>query len=311
MRIQLFLLLCCCVMNLFASDPEVQEIDQRIEKQTKLRVGAWCLVPWNGGYSTAEILQIEGDTTKVRVFDHSLPVSDWPVKMFHSDDLERLIHQKHESLEALVECLKQNQTLRSSEIEKALYAIDRACFAPRHPYFDTAIDIEKGMCISSPHMHVSCLELVKDQFNDATAILDVGTGTGFMAAMFAFLAPQAEVTGIEYFKELTELAKNNCQILDEEIQSRLHWVTGDGKAGHLEGAPYDVIHVGFMCKNIPQVLLDQLKPGGKMIIPVGSRVSFYDSRLCGGSLFLIEKDPDGSFHLFRVFGCSYVPALNM
>ncbi|MCB1074365.1 MAG: methyltransferase domain-containing protein [Simkania sp.] len=307
MRIQICFLL-FFVINLFAHDQELNGIDDRIKKQTVSRLGNWCVVPWNEKYCSAEILNLQGEEASVRVFDSSLPVTEWPVVIVRKTDIKQMMVQKHESLESLIKGLKDNSTLRTPQIEEALYKIDRAFFAPRYPYFDTAIDIGREMCISSPHIHVFCLELLKERFKTATTILDVGTGTGFLAAMFAFLAPQAEVIGIEYYEELTELAANNCQVLEAEITKRLHWVTGNGENGYYPQAPYDVIHVGFMCKNIPQKLLDQLKLGGTMIVPVGSQVSSYDSRLLGGKMLLIDKGLDGSIHIFPVFSCSFVPS---
>ncbi len=95
-------------------------------------------------------------------------------------------------------------------------------------------------------------------------ILDVGTGTGYLAAVLARLAPDAEVYGLEYYDSLTHTAANTIQRNLPKEASRVSFITTDGEKGYLEGAPYDIITVGFMSEGIPQPLVDQLKPGGRL-----------------------------------------------
>ena len=168
------------------------------------------------------------------------------------------------------------------------------------------------MCISAPHMHIWALELSKHLFANAKSILDVGTGTGYMADMYAHLSPQAKVVGIDWFDTLIIHAKRlRSRHLPKEIGDRIDFICGDGEKGYLPGAPYDIIHVGFMCEKIPQDLINQLRPGGWLIIPIGSGVSSYDSRLLSGKLLVVHKKKNGTIQSYETFSCCFIPSKNL
>lgn len=111
------------------------------------------------------------------------------------------------------------------------------------------------------------------KLKEGARVLDVGSGSGYLAVCFAHLVkPSGKVIGIDHVEGLVELSlrntrKSNSALLDEGI---LQLVCGDGRQGWPAAAPYDVIHVGASGPEIPAALLEQLAPGGILMMPVGS-----------------------------------------
>lgn len=111
--------------------------------------------------------------------------------------------------------------------------------------------------------------------------------------------------GIDHIKELTEFSRNNVKndqpgLLEQE---RIVLVTGDGRKGYPWKAPYDVIHVGAATNGVPEALHQQLKPRGRMIVPVGPN---------GGTQYLEQhdKDKDGKIVVKRLMGVRYFPLIS-
>jgi protein-L-isoaspartate(D-aspartate) O-methyltransferase len=126
-------------------------------------------------------------------------------------------------------------------------------------------------------------------------VLEVGTGSGYQAAILSKLVKQ--VYSIEIIEPLGKKAVNRLKKLGyKNIQVRL----GDGYYGWKEHAPFDLIVVTAAAGHIPPPLLEQLKPGGRMVIPVGSRFLVQQ-------LVLIEKDPNGKFNTRQVLPVAFVP----
>jgi protein-L-isoaspartate(D-aspartate) O-methyltransferase len=151
---------------------------------------------------------------------------------------------------------------------RAILEIPREEFLPPDSrnlsYRDDPIPIGHGQTISQPYMAAlmaQCLELQGDE-----TVLDVGSGSGYHAAVLGALA--ARVYSIELIPELVEQARTNL-----ENTGRAHnivVVCGDGSAGYPEHAPYDAISVAAAAPDVPDKLLGQLSDPGKMVIPVGS-----------------------------------------
>ena len=151
-------------------------------------------------------------------------------------------------------------------------------------------------------MHAHALEQLLPNLVAGATVLDVGCGSGYLCTCMAHLVGESgRVVGIDYVKGLTDLSVANISKDDGALleSGLVQIVLGDGWQGHAASAPFDCIHVGAAAARVPRALVEQLKPGGRMIIPVGPR---------GGSqhLMRIDKDADGQVTQHRLMGVRYV-----
>jgi len=286
-------------------------LDTRIAIQSIFpRQRGWCHLPWKGRIFTGTILRLYENSADVKIMDTDVHYVQWPVVTFSINDLLPVTFEKCSDSQGLIASLKESGKLKSASIETAMQKIDRAWFCPLNPYYDTAIEIGHDMFISSPHMHILSLELCRDLFSNARSILDIGSGSGYLCAMFAELAPQAHVVGVEYYDDfITEAKKTISDHLPQTHVDRIEFHQGDGEKGYAQNAPYDIIYVGFMCTQIPQALIDQLACGGRLLIPVGQNRSSYNEKCLTGDLYVVQKLHDNTLHTEAVFTCSFVPSL--
>lgn len=170
---------------------------------------------------------------------------------------------------------------RDKEIVEYFNQLDRGYFMPDHKEsakLDQAFPIGHGQTISQPSL-VLKMTLALDIHQDAK-VLEIGTGSGFQTALLA--AFSRTVFTVERIKELQEQAKER---LINANYHNVHYKQDDGSLGWEENAPYDRIIVTAAASEIPKELVQQLKKGGKMIIPIGSKFS--------QELQLIEKKENG------------------
>uniref|UniRef100_A0A453C7W5 Protein-L-isoaspartate O-methyltransferase n=1 Tax=Aegilops tauschii subsp. strangulata TaxID=200361 RepID=A0A453C7W5_AEGTS len=186
---------------------------------------------------------------------------------------------------ALVEYLKQYGVVRTDKVAEVMETIDRALFVPEGftPYTDSPMPIGYNATISAPHMHATCLELLKDYLQPGMHALDVGSGSGYLTACFAMMVgPEGRAVGIEHIPELVVASTENVE------RSAAAALMKDGSLSfHVSAAP-----------EIPRPLLEQLKPGGRMVIPVGT----YSQ-----DLQVIDKSADGSTSVRNDASVRYVP----
>jgi protein-L-isoaspartate(D-aspartate) O-methyltransferase len=186
--------------------------------------------------------------------------------------------------------------IRDERVLKAMGRVPRELFVPEESreraYEDAALPIGSGQTISQPAMVALICELLDLQGDER--VLDVGTGSGYQAAVLAELA--ADVHTIERRADLAEQARENLAAAGYADRVRVH--VGDGTLGDPEHAPFGAIAVAAAAPEPPRALYDQLEPGGRLVLPVGSR---YDQLL-----ELVVRTPDGPAFI-RSVPCRFVP----
>jgi protein-L-isoaspartate(D-aspartate) O-methyltransferase len=181
--------------------------------------------------------------------------------------------------------------------------VDRGKYAPNYYYSDHPVGIGYDATISAPHMHAWALEKLADYLVPGNRALDVGVGSGYMAtAMGDMVRGKGGVCiGIDYIPELVDMSLANVMSDRPELveEGTVQLFVADGWKGFDEYAPYDAIHVGAAATTTPKELLRQLKPGGRMVIPVGPD---------GNQMYVqYDKLRDGTIEETKLFGVRYVP----
>ena len=153
------------------------------------------------------------------------------------------------------------------QLRRALMDVPRHLFVPQSlmlmSYQDTPLPIGFDKTISQPFIGALMLELL--DVGPEARVLEVGTGLGYQAAVMADMG--AEVFSVEVVEEFAEAAKARFGVLGYEIEVRV----GDGSRGWLEHAPFDRILVTAAAEEVPEALVNQLEPGGRIVIPIGGK----------------------------------------
>lgn len=162
-----------------------------------------------------------------------------------------------------------------------------------YAYRNTPLAIGSGQTISQPYIVALMSDLL--DLRGGEKVLEIGTGSGYQAAVLAELA--ATIYTIEIVEPLALVAAQRLAAAGyRNVVTRV----GDGYQGWREAAPFDAIMVTAAASAVPPALLEQLKPGGRLVIPVGSRDSHQE-------LMLITKSIDRAMHARRVLTVRFVP----
>jgi protein-L-isoaspartate(D-aspartate) O-methyltransferase len=187
--------------------------------------------------------------------------------------------------------------IRDPRVLEALRKVPRHLFIPAaergRAYSDGPVPIGQGQTISQPYIVALMTELVRPQSGDR--VLEIGTGSGYQAAVLAQLVSHVYTIELE-----DSLARTAAAVLRELKYDNVTVRTGDGYAGWPEHAPFDIVIVTAAPEQIPQPLIDQLKPGGRLIVPVGPRFSVQQ-------LQLLEKDASGATTTRNISPVMFVP----
>jgi protein-L-isoaspartate(D-aspartate) O-methyltransferase len=186
--------------------------------------------------------------------------------------------------------------IRDKRVLDAMGRVPRELFVPEglreRAYDDAALPIGSGQTISQPAIVALICELLALRGDER--VLDVGTGSGYQAAVLAELA--AEVHTIERLEEVAAQARENLAATGYAERVIVH--VGDGTLGDPEHAPFAAIAVAAAAPEPPRPLYDQLEPDGRLVVPVGSR---YDQLL-----ELVVRGPHGPT-VARSVPCRFVP----
>ena len=217
-----------------------------------------------------------------------------------SQNLEKNFKEQQEDM--LKTILLHSSMLESKNIEisekvlKAIRNVPRHEFVPQklveYAYKDRPLAIGFGQTISQPFIVALMTELL--DINDTSVVLEIGTGSGYQAAILAEI--KANVYSVEIIPELAERASKVLNILYPEIKLRV----GDGYFGWGKYAPFDGIIVTAAVDHIPEPLTHQLKVGGKIVIPIGSPYTVQE-------LIVVEKKINGDFILQQILPVRFVP----
>lgn len=186
------------------------------------------------------------------------------------------------------------------EVIAALRAVPRDVFVPDHlkemAYQNSPLPIGHGQTISQPYIVALMTELLDIKTDHI--ILEIGTGSGYQAAILSLLCQQ-----VYTIERVTELSNQARKIFKKLHYDNITALTGNGYNGCKEHAPYDGIIVTAAATHIPEPLIDQLKPGGKLVIPVGLSGMHQE-------LILLEKDTNNQTHVKSILGVVFVPLIN-
>ncbi len=202
--------------------------------------------------------------------------------------------------EELVEELIAGGYLKTPSLIEAFTQVKREDFVPKElraeAYVNAPLPIGFDQTISQPLTVAFMLELLLPQLGEK--ILDVGTGSGWQAALITYVVGEAgRVIGIERIPKLKKMAEQNIGKY-KELKKRVEIILGDGSKGYKEEEPYDKIIAAATAEEIPPAWKEQLKTGGLIIAPVDN------------SIVKIHKITADKFESQEFFGFSFVPLIS-
>jgi protein-L-isoaspartate(D-aspartate) O-methyltransferase len=199
----------------------------------------------------------------------------------------------------LVEGLVASGYLKSKAVIDAMLNVERHLFVPdnikSYAYTDQPLPVGEDQTISAPHMVAMMCELL--DLTEGQRVLEIGAGTGYHACVVAHIT-KGDVYSIEAKTQLLKRARENVK---RAGCTGVELLEGDGTEGYEKEAPYDRIYVTAGAPDVPPPLVDQLKPKGQLLIPVGSRNL--------QNLVQVEKTADGVVKKTTLSGCAFVPLI--
>lgn len=205
--------------------------------------------------------------------------------------------------EKLIEQLQKDGYLETPIIIEAFQKIDRKDFVPNEmksvAYSNQALPIGHDQTISQPLTVAFLLEKLKPKTGDK--VLDVGTGSGWQAALLAYIISKndkegkGKVISLERIPELREQAKENLEKYNFIKKGIIESYIGDGSKGFKKYSPYDKIVAAASSKSLPKAWKEQITIGGKIVAPIGN------------SIYTYEKIAKDDFIKKQHFGFSFVP----
>lgn len=207
------------------------------------------------------------------------------------------IPRAKEQLRELRELLSK-RGIQDERVLDAIQRVPRELFVPAQhrglSYFDRSLPLASGQTISQPYIVARMTELLRLQGGES--VLEIGTGSGYQTAVLALIA--GRVVTIERIADLQRTAREILSHLRGAAE--IEYQVGDGTLGWPLRAPYDCIIVTAAAPSVPDPLYQQLKPGGRLVLPVGTEQDQI--------LEVVEKGPDGPIVTTDCF-CRFVPLI--
>ena len=208
------------------------------------------------------------------------------------------IEERHRMVDTQIAGARDRRSrIRNEAVLEAMRVVPRHVFVPLdmrgHAYKDTPLPIGEGQTISQPYIVALMTDLL--ELSPQSKVLEIGTGSAYQAAVLAQLTPH--VYTIEIIEALADRAK---QVLKQEEYDEVHTRHADGYNGWEEEAPFDAIIVTCASGHLPPPLWDQLKPGGRIVIPIGG---IYELQ----RLVVLTKQKDGSRRSRTIISVRFVP----
>ncbi len=198
----------------------------------------------------------------------------------------------------MVEYQIRRRGVKDRKVLSAMLKVPRHLFIPEQmkelAYGDEPLPIGEGQTISQPYIVAYMTEALR--LRGRERVLEIGTGSGYQTAVLAEIV--REVYTVELIPELSDRAR---AVLEKLGYRNIHFRVGDGTLGWPEHAPFDAILVSAAPASVPPALVEQLKPGGKMIIPVGTDFQ---------ELVLVTRKETG-WDEQRLIGVRFVPLITV
>ncbi len=228
----------------------------------------------------------------------SQPANDWRPPI--PPAAAQFIDARHRMVDTQIARPRDGRTpVTDKAVIEAMRMVPRHAFVPpediKRAYFDHPLSIGHEQTISQPYIVALMTELL--QITRDSKVLEVGTGSGYQAAVLGQITPH--VYTVEIIAPLAEQAR---KVLHEQGYTHVRTRRSDGFWGWPEEAPFDAIMVTFAAEEIPEALWQQLKPGGRIVIPLGPAHQTQH-------LMVINKTPDGKRRTTHVTAVRFVPML--